>query len=134
MIDNNDLIQSVINFSFQNDIDIMRNIIIGQIDSNYYITTDGCVISFNDNKGKVLQQYDNGKGYKQVKILGRNYYIHRLVAYVYYRLDIYNTDIVVHHIDRNKSNNSLKNLIPLSKKRHKIIHQLLNKWDEMEVV
>lgn len=37
----------------------------------------------------------------------------------------------IHHIDTDKQNNNLENLLPLTKEQHAIIHKYLKKWDKM---
>ena len=61
-------------------------------------------------KGKILTPIDNGKGYKGVNILGKRYYIHRLVLEAFVGLPQNKNMTDVNHKDGNKSNNCLDNL------------------------
>lgn len=75
----------------------------------YKITKDGRVFAKHTNK--FLNPYDNGLGYKAIKLIldgkRKQFYVHRLVASTF----IGNTEgFVVNHIDGNKSNNCVENL------------------------
>jgi len=76
----------------------------------YAVTSDGKVF----REGKEVQSYDNGQGYRQVKLYrnGQRFTknVHRLVA------GEPNQD--VDHKDGNKSNNSIKNLQSLPHKEN----------------
>lgn len=73
------------------------------------------------HKGKQLKSYDNGQGYRQVKLWkdGKRYTknVHRLIK------GEPNCD--VHHKDSNPSNNSSKNLEPISHSEN--IKRIFNK-------
>lgn len=73
---------------------------------DYTITKDGKIM----RDGKEVKPYDNGQGYKQVKLWknGKRYtkQVHRLLK------GEPNCD--VHHKDGNKGNNSKSNLQPIS--------------------
>lgn len=80
---------------------------------NYLITEDGLV--YNRKLKRILRGSKNPAGYRNVRISSNEgivltWGIHRLLAYVFipYVGDLNN--LVVNHIDGNKSNNSLSNL------------------------
>ena len=72
----------------------------------YAISNLGNVKNLESNKIKRI--YDNGKGYKTVSLLGKIFYIHRLVCK--YFLDNFENKLEVNHKDGNPSNNNLNNL------------------------
>jgi len=80
--------------------------------TNYIIYTNGKVWS-NKSK-KFMSEYDNGLGYKQVKLTNsitkkrRTFQVHRLVAITYLTNLKELSD--VNHKDGNKSNNHISNL------------------------
>jgi len=76
----------------------------------YEIFKDGRIYSLKSKK--FLKQQDNGNGYKKISLRYKGdtlqLYIHRIVAFCYI-LNI-GDKTQVDHIDRNKNNNSYKNL------------------------
>lgn len=72
----------------------------------YYITENGNIYSTITNK--MLKTVIDKKGYENIKLRGKTYKVHRLVALTYIK-NINNYD-QVNHIDGNKSNNNVKNL------------------------
>ena len=74
----------------------------------HYITNKGVVLSYFNNKEKELKTQIDKKGYEKVKLNGRTYSVHRLVAEAF----IANPDNLpqVNHIDGNKQNNDVSNL------------------------
>lgn len=68
----------------------------------------------NKKTGRILKSFDNGNGYRFIKIKNKNYYIHRLVAMAF--LDNSNGFPDVNHKDYNRSNNDVTNLEWLSTK------------------
>ena len=77
-------------------------------DSDYYLTSDGQVISLRQTKPKVLKAAVDGHGYKRVTISGKTVRIHRAVA-IYFIPNPENKP-TVNHIDGNKLNNDISNL------------------------
>lgn len=83
-----------------------------------YASNTGEIVSVNvirDRKGKIervesleLSQYKKENGYRTVKIEGKNYYVHRLVASTF--IENPNNYPQVNHKDENKENNSARNL------------------------
>lgn len=74
----------------------------------HYITNKGAVLSYFNNKEKELKTQTDKKGYEKIKLNGKTYRIHRLVAEAF----IANPDNLpqVNHIDGNKQNNDVSNL------------------------
>ena len=66
-------------------------------------------------------------GYLAVEIKGKENFIHRLVAY-YFLKDTWTSlveqgeIIEVHHRDKNRHNNNVTNLVPMSKEAHQRLH------------
>ena len=77
-------------------------------DSDYYVTSDGQVISLCQKNPKVLKQNVDGYGYQQLNINGKTTKVHRLVA-IYFIPNPENKP-TVNHIDGNKLNNDISNL------------------------
>ena len=83
--------------------------------NNYKITEEGKVFK----KGKEMKPYNNGLGYRAVKLVvngvRKQFYVHRLVAEMF----IGGVDgMVVNHIDGNKSNNNINNLEIVTQKQN----------------
>lgn len=74
--------------------------------NKYYITECGKIYSTITNK--ILKTVINKKGYENIKLRGKTYKVHRLVALTYIK-NINNYD-QINHIDGNKSNNNVTNL------------------------
>ena len=94
----------------------------------YWILNDGRILSVCREEPRYLHPTDNGNGYYQVKMNGKNYYIHRLLALAFNNDNI--TDIKqceVHHKDLNKKNNDISNLVLISKDKHLKLHSELRK-------
>lgn len=87
-------------------------ILINGISSSYFISSYGDVISYGQNKKKILKGTSDKKGYLRVRLsMNDNKYsrkIHRLVALAF----IPNPDNLpeVNHKDGNKANNHVDNL------------------------
>lgn len=127
---NNDLIDRIINYSLNNEEElIIKEIVVEGACGRYFITRSGKVISLCKEEATELQPMDNGKGYKKVQIGSKSYYVHRLVAKSFLMYDEEEKEI--HHIDRNRQNNSVSNLLPIDKKKHRLIHRLLDKWESI---
>ena len=95
------------------------------INSVYKVSNFGNVKSLDHydsigrlRKGKILKQFDNGNGYKNVGLskIGR-VYVHRLVC-IYFLNNGKETDLHVNHIDGDKSNNNLENLELISRSKN----------------
>ena len=85
----------------------------------YDVKEDGKVFAIHLNK--ILSPYDNGIGYRALKLLidgkRKSFYVHRLVAQKYLG-DI--TGKVVNHIDGDKTNNHVSNLEICTQKENQI--------------
>lgn len=84
----------------------------------YWIANNGKIYSVCRNEIREKAQFDNGNGYLYVSIGNKNYYVHRLMAEYFLVNDKPKEKTVVHHIDGNRQNNDIKNLIWLSPARH----------------
>ena len=73
---------------------------------DYEILENGKIKS--NISGKTLAIADNGSGYKKVSLRGKQFYVHRLVAYMHIPNPHGYTEI--NHIDGDKSNNHKDNL------------------------
>lgn len=83
------------------------------------VEADGRIYAFTC--GRYLKCYDNGLGYKAVKLKEisggrRQQYVHRLVAIAFIDNESGATD--VNHIDGNKSNNHAENLAWVTRKEN----------------
>ena len=80
---------------------------------NYEVSNEGQVR--NKKTGRILKPWNN-KGYFQVKILKKWFYIHRLVAVAF----IPNPDNLpeVDHINKNSQDNKVENLQWISRENH----------------
>jgi len=92
------------------------------------------ISNFGNLRNKITQHNIklciNNKGYQQVNIFisknkTKTFRVHRLVYYSFYPNA--NKSYDVHHIDENKSNNNLNNLMLLSKSAHAKLEQKLVK-------
>lgn len=105
----------------------MKTINVDGANGRYYILRNGKILSFCNQQFIELTPQDNGRGYKYIKINGKNYYIHKLVADTFLLYDKQKKP-KIHHIDLNPSNNAVENLLPLDNKKHYLIHHFLKKF------
>ena len=104
----------------------------------YWITDKGDVYSICRNKIIKKTYTDNGKGYYQVKLAGKTFYKHRLLAFYFNNdqskkyIDINNEDYIVHHIDFDRYNNNIENLCIMSRAKHNTIHNIINKLERLD--
>ena len=97
---------------------------------DYDVTKEGCII--NKITGYTLKPKHNDRGYCYVRLGGKNYLIHRLVAQKY----IPNPDNKpqVNHIDGNKDNNHVENLewvTAQENKTHAVKHHLVANGEQI---
>lgn len=127
---NNELIDRLINYALNNKEElIIKEIEVEDACGRYFITRSGKIISLCKEEAAELQPMDNGKGYKKVQIGSKSYYVHRLVSKSFLIYD--EEDKEIHHIDRNRANNDISNLLPTDRKKHRLIHSLLDKWENI---
>lgn len=99
----------------------------------YYITNYGNVFSLCGNEWiKKVPQYDTD-GYLYVDIYCNGdrtrKRIHQLVFETFEpQIDL--SDKEIHHINQDKTDNRLINLIAISKEKHALIHKYLSKWGD----
>ena len=95
---------------------MIKNIII--YEKTITVSSDGRIY---DDKGVEKRQQTYPEGYKYVAIAGHNCLVHRLVARAF--LENYSEDLVVHHINGDKTDNRVENLMLMTDREHHIFHQ-----------
>lgn len=103
------------------------------INIRYYISNYGRVFSLCGKEWiiKVPQVDEDGYMYVDMYSNGERTRkrIHQLVVEAF--MPYTNLDgLEIHHLDGNKENNHLDNLIPLTQEQHRQIHKYLRKWEE----
>lgn len=83
-------------------------------DERYSISNYGRVKSRYRYTAQILSPYRTPKGYLKVDIKNRGYFVHRLV---YEAFTGANAE-TIHHDDYNKQNNSIQNLMGMTRKAH----------------
>lgn len=74
---------------------------------------------------KFLSLSKNAGGYLHLTSRKEYLYVHRLVAEVWCQQPPVEKDLIVHHIDGNRTNNNYLNLVWLTRAQHQHIHDLL---------
>ena len=96
--------------------------------TKYSISNYGNLISYNHGRKKTIKQSICKNGYVYVGIYHNkkiyNTTIHRLMAFAFLNLSE-NSDLVVNHIDGNKSNNNINNLEIITQSENQI-HAIKN--------
>lgn len=95
----------------------------------YEVSNTGRIKSLKNNKERYLKAWNNTKGYLIVRLshtiaekrTTKDFYVHRLV--VEYFSNNFQSDYEVHHIDKNRQNNNINNLICMSRKEHILLHK-----------
>lgn len=89
---------------------------------SYYATTDGEVISFKGRNPKFMIQCKHGRGYTQFVVSNgteiKSYLTHRFVYECFY--GEIPEGMQIHHIDHDKTNNSLDNLQMVTDEENKL--------------
>jgi hypothetical protein len=68
------------------------------------------------NKGYVkCESTPNNDGYLQIRIDNKKPTYHRVIAHTFLGIDLFDSNIIIDHIDRNKLNNNISNLHIVSK-------------------
>lgn len=104
-----------------------------QYDSNYryYITNKGNCFSLCGNDWRLKKPQIDEKGYLYVDIYENGERsrkrIHQLVIEAFRPYEDL-TGKQIHHIDTNRQNNDLENLIVITPKQHALIHKYIDKW------
>lgn len=103
---------------------------IKDLDSRYFISTEGRVLSLCLDGYKLMQPFVCGDGYYYVDLRknGKDIKcrIHRLVADAF--IDNPEDKPVVHHKDTNRKNNKVSNLEWLTDEEHAEVHRQINLW------
>lgn len=93
----------------------------------YWISSYGKVKSVIKGKERLLKSRVNNKGYLRTKIKIKNSWMfvlnHKLVANVFLGHPTDSEDYVVHHIDLNPLNNSVSNLMYMTRQDHIKLHK-----------
>lgn len=103
----------------------------------YWIASDGYVLSLCHEEPLIRKFHDNGKGYLSAKIDGRTQYLHRLLALHFNEnkeKKKLKRNCFIHHLDRNKKNNSLSNLCIITPEQHHKIHNIWRQIDKLEAM
>jgi len=84
---------------------------------DYIINHNGEVISLKWGKCRVLKPWLNGRGYPSITIDKKSYTIHFIMAMVFLNRNN-DSDLVVDHIDNDRTNNKLENLQLISQREN----------------
>lgn len=86
----------------------------------YYIGEDGSVLSAKERK--FLEPIMTPSGYYRIRLKYKSYKLHFLMAYTYFEKFRGNPSMDVHHINGNKLDNRLTNILPVTRQEHEAIH------------
>jgi len=97
---------------------------------SYNSSVSGFKFVDDENSSKIhtkwgVARIDSGGHYKIVGGKYANQQLHRLLYEDYHKVCLLD-EAVIHHIDENKLNNDITNLIAVSKSEHRRIHNMLN--------
>lgn len=91
---------------------------------DYYGTSDGHVISFKSKTPKFIKVGNHQRGYTQFKVSNNDeptmYLTHRFIYECFFG-EIGDEQIQVHHIDHDKRNNSIDNLMLVTDAENKAL-------------
>lgn len=85
---------------------------------SYFISEDGTI---KNSKYKIINQAIDKVGYHSIVVKRKRYLVHRLVAKAF--IPDFLPELQVHHIDENKGNNNVNNLVCMSQKEHQHLHK-----------
>ena len=134
-----DYLNRIVNYAIQSNDKTIRCIDLADDCGKYWINEKCEVISLCFEYPLIMQVYDDGPGYKYIKLHDKKYYLHRLFAFTFNAdkqkkiIPIENRSFEVHHMDFNRYNNELSNLCIMQQRKHKTIHNLYNKWNRIGV-
>ncbi len=86
----------------------------------YYVGEDGSVWSAKERK--FLEPIMTPSGYYRIRLKYKSYKLHFLMAYTYFEKFRQNPTMDVHHINGNKLDNCLSNIMPLTRQEHEEVH------------
>jgi uncharacterized membrane protein YvbJ len=94
-----------------------RLIWIGETNLDCY--EDGTILRFlkQTKKWRVVKGTKTSKGYLRMEIDGKHYFMHRVLAHTFGILDL-DSELLIDHIDLNKSNNCISNLRPATQQQN----------------
>ena len=82
-----------------------------------FVYLNGNILRYSDvAKGRLKKGWSeaegsiNNSGYVRVRLNGKYYKNHRIIAYAFLGLDINNPKQIIDHIDKNRQNNNVNNL------------------------
>lgn len=86
----------------------------------YYAGENGTI--WSEKEQKFLEPILTPSGYYRIRLKYKSYKVHFLMAYTFFDVFRLNPQMDVHHIDRNKTNNALNNILPVMRDEHEVIH------------
>lgn len=127
------LISLLTTYELEKD-EVLRELKQYDYQNRYFCSNKGRIFSLCGNTWVEKERQIDREGYYYVDIYcngeKKRQRVHRLVAEAFIP-DWERTGKVIHHIDQNKLNNNLENLIPLSDEEHRMIHKYLRKWQSI---
>lgn len=107
-----------------------------QYDSNvrYYVSNYGRVFSLCGKDWIIKTPQHDEKGYLYVDLYCKGDKTRKRIHQIVVEAFMPYTDLdgmEIHHLDENKDNNHLDNLIPLTPEQHRMIHKYIRKWREI---
>ena len=94
----------------------------------YFVSNCGRIKTYCGYTAKIRVLEEHYKGYLTIKLNGKHYYIHRLVADAFIPKE--ENKKLVHHTDHDKRNNNLKNLLRVSPKENTLFYYQHKKESE----
>ena len=75
-----------------------------------YVNEDCILIKQKNGNWKDISICINKYGYKVINLNKKQFMLHRIIGYLFLGLEIYNLNLYIDHIDKNRCNNNLNNL------------------------